>query len=84
MRIRRIASILALFLGFSALALRAHADGKVFATVDIATIPDQRVLIHYAEGVETLVVQTAFSGSGTNFAWVVPVPTKPEVFAVKP
>jgi low affinity Fe/Cu permease len=64
--------------------LFAHADGKVFAKVAGATIPDQRALIHYANGVETLVVQTAFSGEGTNFAWVVPVPARPEVSAIKP
>lgn len=64
--------------------LFAHADGKVFAKVSGATIPDQRALIHYADGVETLVVQTAFSGEGTNFAWVVPVPARPEVSAIKP
>lgn len=42
-------------------------------------IPDQRALIHFADGKETLVIDTAFKGSGTNFAWIIPVPAVPTV-----
>jgi hypothetical protein len=42
-------------------------------------IPDQRALIHFADGKETLVIDTAFKGSGTNFAWIIPVPSVPTV-----
>jgi hypothetical protein len=42
-------------------------------------IPDQRALIHFADGRQTLVIDTAFKGTGTNFAWIIPVPTAPTV-----
>ncbi len=42
-------------------------------------IPDQRALIHFADGKETLVIDTAFKGSGTNFAWIIPVPSVPTI-----
>ena len=42
-------------------------------------IPDQRALIRFADGKETLVIDTAFKGNGTNFAWVIPVPSVPTV-----
>lgn len=83
---------------------RAAADGKVFAREGIvATIPDQRALIHFADGVQTLVVETRFESSGSpvdgqslsgeggdettgrsEFAWVVPVPSVPELIEVTP
>ncbi len=58
-------------------------DGKVFpSTVSAETnIPDQEALIHWADGVETLVIQTSFTGEGDEFAWVVPTPSQPEVSA---
>ena len=57
----------------------ANADGGFVGTTAYATvqIPDQRALIHYADGVETLVIDTAFQGAGTNFGWIVPVPAIP-------
>lgn len=61
------------------------ADGKVFPPVSIAVQPqtaDQRALLHYREGVERLVIETSFHGEGTNFAWVIPLPSTPEVEAV--
>jgi hypothetical protein len=42
-------------------------------------IPDQRALIHFADGKETLVIDTAFTGRGTNFAWIIPTPSVPAV-----
>ncbi|HEY9174057.1 MAG TPA: DUF2330 domain-containing protein [Verrucomicrobiae bacterium] len=56
------------------------ADGKVFPPVAFpanVTIPDQRALIHFTNGTERLVIETRFSGAGTNFAWVVPLPAQP-------
>ena len=62
----------------------ARADGKVFSQVTAVktTTPDQRALVHFADGTETLVVETTFVGAGTNFAWVVPLPAAPEISAV--
>ena len=42
-------------------------------------IPNQRALINFSHGVERLVIETSFLGQGTNFAWVVPLPSVPEV-----
>ena len=59
----------------------ALADGMVFPEVYYAKveIPNQQALIHYAGGIEHLVIETSFVGEGTNFAWVVPLPSPPEV-----
>jgi len=59
----------------------AYGDGcfippTAFARVQI---PDQRALIHFDQGTETLVIDTSFKGDGTNFAWIVPVPSAPKV-----
>jgi hypothetical protein len=64
-----------------ALPIRLVADGKFFPTALAAnvTIPDQRALIHFTNGVERLVIETRFTGPGTNFAWVVPLPSQPTV-----
>ena len=69
-----------LFLLF--LPLAALADGMVIPTVAYpakVTIPDQRALICYTNGTERLVIETRFTGSGTNFAWVVPLPNQPVI-----
>jgi hypothetical protein len=59
----------------------AYGDGCVIPLTALAKvqIPDQRALIHFDAGTETLVIDTSFKGDGTNFAWVVPVPSAPKV-----
>lgn len=61
----------------------ALADGKIFnkSVTAKVNIPDQEALIHFADGVETMVIQTSFTGEGDEFAWVVPTPSEPEVTA---
>ncbi len=68
----------------SLLPMRAPADGMVIPqrAFAIPQIPDQQALLHYANGTETLVIETSFKGQGTNFAWVVPFPTLPKVAPV--
>jgi hypothetical protein len=64
------------------LPLAALADGMVIPTVAYpakVTIPDQRALICFSNGTERLVIETRFIGSGTNFAWVVPLPSQPVI-----
>lgn len=76
-------TLLAIFIVSFALVGQALGDGKVFskhATAKV-NIPDQEALIHFADGVETMVIQTSFTGEGDEFAWVVPTPSKPEVTA---
>jgi hypothetical protein len=61
------------------------ADGKVFARPEVQAkveIPNQQALIYHSGGIECLVIETAFLGEGTNFAWVVPLPGEPKVQAV--
>jgi len=74
---QRVLSALAALL----LPITALADGKVFPTAFAAnvTIPDQRALIHFTNGIERLVIETRFTGSGTNFAWVIPLPAPPVI-----
>jgi len=48
----------------------------------VPTIPDQRAMIQFSNGVERLVIDTSFVGPGTNFAWVVPLPSTPKIEAV--
>lgn len=64
------------------LPLAALADGMVIPTVAYPakiTIPDQRALICYTNGTERLVIETRFTGAGTNFAWVIPLPGQPVI-----
>jgi len=78
-RVWRIPVALALWLIASAGS--AFADGMVVPQVYYpkVEIPDQQALIGYADGIERLVIETSFQGDGTNFAWVVPVPSVPEI-----
>ncbi|MBN1492133.1 MAG: hypothetical protein JXA69_19625 [Phycisphaerae bacterium] len=65
---------------------RVLADGKVFSAATATaktTIPDQQALIHFADDVERLVIETRFSGSGTDFVWVVPLPARTRVYSVQ-
>lgn len=63
----------------------ARADGKMFAVeiadVSGAQIPDQSALICWnpATKTQTLAIETRFIGKGTEFGWVVPLPSRPEV-----
>lgn len=64
------------------LPFAAMADGKVFAPIALpanVVIPDQRALIHFTNGTERLVIETRLTGSGPNFAWVVPLPEQPVI-----
>jgi hypothetical protein len=76
--VQRIFSFLLLLF----LPLAALADGRViptFAYPAKITIPDQRALICFSNGTERLVIETRFTGAGTNFAWVVPLPGQPVI-----
>lgn len=64
------------------LPLAVFADGMVIPSVAYpakVTIPDQRALICFSNGVERLVIETRFTGAGTNFAWIVPLPSQPVI-----
>ena len=76
--VQRILSFLLLLF----LPAAAFADGMVIPTIAYpakVTIPDQRALICFSNGIERLVIETRFAGAGTNFAWVVPLPSQPVI-----
>jgi hypothetical protein len=76
--------LLTLLLSLIGFANGALADGKVFPPTAYPVevrIPDQRAILAWSNGVERLVIETRFTGAGTNFAWVVPLPSAPKVEA---
>ena len=78
-RMRQLLGIWALCVIFG--ARLAWGDGMVVPEVFFpkVEIPNQQAFVHFANGVERLVIETSFLGEGTNFAWVVPLPSAPEV-----
>ncbi len=54
----------------------AWADGGMFPRqfAGSAESADQRAIVVYDGGHETLILQTAYEGDGGDFAWVIPVP----------
>lgn len=68
------------------LAWQALADGKAFPMVadplaDVAssTMPRQRAIIAWDGTEQRMAIDTAFTGEGTEFAWLVPLPSEPEI-----
>lgn len=47
------------------------------------TEPSQKALVCYKDGNETLVLQVKFSGTASEFGWLVPVPSKPVIKALE-
>ena len=75
-----------LLVGLLFFPVRALSDGGFVGTAafEKIQIPDQRALIHFADGKETLVIDTGFKGTGTNFAWLIPVPSVPSIEPATP
>jgi hypothetical protein len=62
------------------LVSRAGADGVYIpqrAYPALPTIPVQRAVIVYREGVETLMVESAFQSKSPEVAWILPLPAAP-------
>ncbi len=81
--LRWIAAV-AFVLGLLLVPMKGWADGKAFPPVAVSTevtMPDQRALLVWSNGVERLAIETRIVGEGTNFAWVVPLPSAPKVEA---
>ncbi|MGD0999958.1 MAG: DUF2330 domain-containing protein [Candidatus Brocadiia bacterium] len=82
MKVRRLICAVAILCCASAIAF---ADGTVFVQgIAKPRIPDQSALITFDGKTERLVIETAIEGEGTEFAWVVPVPSMPKVEAATP
>ncbi|MFG0293696.1 MAG: DUF2330 domain-containing protein [Phycisphaerales bacterium JB050] len=84
-RFAPIALMLAVMLSCLAFATPdAKADGKVFLSIVTdtgsgSTMPRQRAIIAYKDGEQRLAIDTAFTGAGEEFAWLVPLPSEPEI-----
>jgi hypothetical protein len=56
------------------------ADGVIFPPPDrYVAETDQKAVLFYDKGVETLILSITFTGNAKDFAWVVPTPSRPEV-----
>jgi hypothetical protein len=86
-RLAPLAFLLAALLSVLAIGTpTAHADGKVFLSIASdpsgsasATMPRQRAIIAFKDGEQRLAIDTAFVGPGEEFAWLVPLPSEPEI-----
>jgi hypothetical protein len=57
-----------------------YADGVIFPPPDYWMYEtDQKAVIFHEKNLETLVLSVTFRGNASDFSWVVPTPTKPEV-----
>lgn len=77
---RTLLLVAALWIGAQPLA---RADGIILPPVAApeVTMPDQRALLVWRDGVETLVIESRFVSADDRFAWVVPLPARPEIKA---
>ncbi len=56
------------------------ADGVIFPPPDrYVAETDQKAVLFYDKGIETLILSITFTGNAKDFAWVVPTPSRPEV-----
>jgi len=56
------------------------ADGMIFPPQDYYIHEtDQRAVIFYEQGIETLILSVTFRGDAEDFGWVIPTPNRPEV-----
>ncbi|MFA4985158.1 MAG: DUF2330 domain-containing protein [Candidatus Brocadiia bacterium] len=55
------------------------ADGKFFPPLNVKApdMPQQRAIIVYRDGVERMIVESAFQGETGEYAWILPVPSEP-------
>ncbi len=62
-------------------------DGGFFPVVETATAVesgDQRAILVYEDGIETVILQTAYTGAQADFAWVLPTPARARRADIKP
>ena len=74
----------AVFLFVSLFSLQnLQADGKKYPDIAYKVppkIPQQRVVIVFKDGVEMLIIESSLDGQGKEFAWIIPLPSKPTNF----
>jgi len=61
-----------------------YADGIYYPRETVykkaPIIPSQRAILVYKDGVEKLLIESALEGEGEEFAWIMPLPSKPIEF----
>jgi len=73
----RVACLVVLALSISR---TASTDGCYFperAYKKLPSIPLQRALLKFKDGVEKLVIESALDAEGQSFGWIIPIPAKP-------
>lgn len=88
----RVLSVATAILILAVGLLPANADGVFLVKRDIKLDPRshardiyepaQKALIIYSGGVEHLILQVSYKGDASEFAWLVPTPSKPQVSKV--
>ena len=79
---RRLFFFLCSFFYIYIFASIVSADGMVVPRPGLTvTETDQRAVIWHDGKTETLIVSITFEGKVDDFAWIIPVPSKPEVEA---
>lgn len=73
-------TLIILAIGFTFIPIATKADGGVFPPPYYQVAESsQKAVIFYDKGKETLILSITFKGDAKDFAWVIPVPQKPEV-----
>jgi len=74
---------IAVVLGLLLSTVRLYADG-CFVWNEGADLhePVQRAIIYFEDGREVLLLQVKYEGPAEDFAWIVPLPCRPEVTAI--
>ncbi len=76
------------FIAFAALSAMAVSDARADGCfvwnkgVDLNE-PSQKAILCHRGGIETMVLQVKYEGPAEDFAWIVPLPAKPEIRAVE-
>lgn len=82
---KTFAGILAVILLLST-AIPALADGGFFVMQEYYDVyqPSQKAVILYENGREHLILSVSYEGNAEEFAWVIPVPGKPDIDVTHP
>lgn len=76
----RVSSVLLAIMLTAGYASSAYADGGYLpeqAFRKLPSIPIQRAILSYKNGVETLVIESTVNGDGQSFGWIIPLPAEP-------
>jgi len=80
------APLIAVLFLLSAMTIPVLADGGFFVEAEYLDVYQsaQRAVILYGNSTEHLILSVSFEGDAEDFAWVIPVPEKPEIAVSDP